>query len=493
MKQTNLFTILHTLGQLIIVQGFLLLIPLITIFIFKESGLFFIFLLPSIFCFFSGFILFKIFKPGNIYFLQSLLICGVSWIVLCFMACLPFYLEGSLSFIDAYFETVSGFTTTGITVIKNIEVFPKSLLFWRSFIQWLGGLGILTLFLAVTFKSNNAYFHLFFAESHKISSTRPTPNIKKTIIILWLIYLSFTLLEAIVLRILGMNFFDAVCHSLTTLSTGGFSTYNASIGHFKLAGYENYIAIEYVIIFFMFLGGVNFIIHYLVLTGRIRTAISDPEFRAFVLILSISVLFILINRYFIYSENVLIDIENNIRTSLFTVVSIATTTGYGTTDINDIFFPALARQIFLVLMLIGGSVGSTAGGVKVIRVVILYRLFKQQIKRLRLPRNAMSGLVVENQIFPNFEIQRITGLFFGWIFLLFIGGIITSLFTNLNGWQSFSGMFSAVGNIGPCFFSVTEMAELPVVVKITYIFGMFAGRLEILPILLLFSPRAWRN
>ncbi len=491
MRQSNLFTVFHTLGQLIIVQGFLLLIPLFFTFPFGEKEYLHIFLLPAVISFFSGFVLFKIFRPGKIYFLQSLLICGMSWIVLCFLGCLPFYFEGSMSFVDAYFETVSGFTTTGITLINDIEILPRSILLWRSLIQWLGGLGILTLFLAITFKSNNAYFHLFFAESHKISSTRPAPNIKKTIIILWSIYVVFTFTEAIVLGILGMSPFDAVCHSMTTLSTGGFSTYNASIGYFKAAGYKNYVIIEYVILFFMFLGGVNFIIHYLILSGRFRSALSDSEFRLFFLIIIVSSFLIMLDKYFSCSRDYFHSLEENIRTTLFTVVSIVTTTGFGTRDINDSFFSHSARQLFLALMLIGGSVGSTSGGIKVLRILILFRLFKQQIKRLRLPRNALSSLVIEKKIFSDFEIQRITGLFFGWLLLLFAGGIITSLFTNLDGWQSFSGMFSAVGNIGPCFFSVREMSEIPVVVKITYIFGMLAGRLEILPVILLFSPRAW--
>lgn len=181
------------------------------------------------------------------------------------------------------------------------------------------------------------------------------------------------------------------------------------------------------------------------------------------------------------------------RHTVFTVVSIITTTGYGTTDINDPFFPAMAKQVFLMLMLIGGCVGSTAGGIKILRVTVLLKLFKNQVTRLRLPKNAVSRVVVNNKIFPTAEAKRITGLFFGWLVLILIGGLMTSFFTRLNSWQSFSGMFSAVGNIGPCYFSVKEMSELPGIVKLTYIFGMLAGRLEILPVLLIFSRKAWKS
>jgi trk system potassium uptake protein TrkH len=187
-----------------------------------------------------------------------MLICGMAWIVLSLFGCIPFITGAKAYFLDAYFETVSGITTTGITIFTNIEIIPRSVLFWRSLIQWLGGLGILTFFLAITFRSTTTHFQLFSAESLKIDSTRPTPSIFKTAIILWILYILFTLCEVVVLKFLGLSIFDAVCHSLTTLSTGGFSTYDASIDYFRRAGYEHYRAIEYVVVFFMFLGGVIF-------------------------------------------------------------------------------------------------------------------------------------------------------------------------------------------------------------------------------------------
>jgi trk/ktr system potassium uptake protein len=434
-----------------------------------------------------------VFKMGRLFYKQSLLVCGLAWFVLCLFAAMPFTLGAGMSYLNAYFESVSGFTTTGITVITSIEVLPKSILFWRSLIQWLGGLGILTLFLAVTFRSNGAYFQLFSAEAHKIDSARPTPNIYRTAAVLWSIYAGFTFLEAIILKILGLNAFDALCHSLTTLSTGGFSTYDTSIDYFRQAGYQNYRLIEYTITFFMLVGGVNFLLHFKVLTGRFREVISDLEFKAFIgIVLGVSAL-ILLDRALGLSENVLGNFEENIRPVLFTVSAIITTTGFGTVDINAPFFPALSKQLFIALMLMGGSVGSTAGGIKVLRIIILGKLFKNQIRRLRLPKRALSQVVIDHKIFPDDEIRRITGLFFGWLLLILAGGGITALFTNLDAWQSFSGMFSAVGNIGPTYFSVQQMSELPALVKLTYIFGMLAGRLEILPVLLIFSPKAWRR
>ncbi len=490
-KYRTFSTVFHNLGKLLILEGIFFLIPMFYALIMDEKVSYFI--IPLSLSLIFGILFIFLFKENNIYFIESLLICGVSWIFLAIFAGLPFSMAGGKSFIDGYFEAVSGLTTTGITIFTNIEALPKAVILWRSMIQWFGGLGILTLFLAITFKSNNAYFRLFSAESHKIDSARPTPSIYKTVIILWSIYGLFTAVEIVLLKIFGMNFFDAINHSLTTLSTGGFSPYDASIQHFKNAGYHYYREIEYIITFFMFLGGVNFLLHYKVLRGNIKDIFHDIEFRVFLFIIGVSTFLILLNHYVsIHSFN-LAKLESDFRHTIFTVVSISTTTGFGTVDINSTFFPAMAKQIILILMLIGGSVGSTAGGIKVLRITVLYKLFKKQIQRLRLPKKAISKVIINKGVFPESEVLRITGLFFGWMLIIFIGAMITAAFSDLNAWQSFSGMFSAVGNIGPFYFSVEKMSTLPDIIKITYIFGMLAGRLEILPIILLFNIKAWKT
>jgi len=474
------------------IQGFVLLIPLLFVAAFHEYAVIKAFLFSSFASLAAGYALQKLTKPGQVTSLQSMLICGIAWIVLSLFGCLPFYLGADITFLDAYFETVSGFTTTGITLITNIEAIPKSLLFWRSLIQWLGGLGILTFFLAITFRSNMTYFQLFSAESHKIDSSRPTPSIAKTVVILWVVYSFITLLETAVLKALGMSFFDAICHSFTTLSTGGFSTYDASIDYFRRAGFAHYKAIEYALAFFMFLGGMNFLLHYKILSGRFRDVSKNTELRTFVYIILFSTAFIMIEHYRHFPGVTLERLETEFRHSIFTVISLVTTTGYGTTDINEPYFPVMAKQIFLLLMLIGGCVGSTGGGIKVMRIIILYKAFTGQIRRLWLPRKALSEVVVNNKIVPDWELKRVTGLFFGWLLLILIGGFTTAFFAGLGSWESLSGMFSAVGNIGPCYITVQQMSDLPAIVKLTYIFGMLAGRLEILPVLLIFSGKAWR-
>jgi len=484
--------VFNLLGTLIIIQGFLLLIPLILVFLYHEYEFITAFLIPSFLSLVIGFLLQKYTRLEAVSFLQSLLICGMAWIVLSVFSCIPFYLGAETTFLDAYFETVSGITTTGITLFTNIEILPRSILFWRSFIQWLGGLGILTFFLAITFRSNISNFQLFSAESHKFDSSRLTPSIFNTVVILWAIYLLFTLCEVVILKILGLSIFDAFCHSFTTLSTGGFSTYNASIDHFRIAGFAHYKTIEYVFTFFMLLGGINFLLHYKILTGNFKNVRNNSELKYFLAIIFISTIFILLDHHRHFSCLSLDRLEDDFRHTIFTVVSILTTTGYATTDINNPFFPAMSKQIFLIMMLIGGCVGSTGGGIKVMRIAILFKAFIKQIKKLRLSRKALSEVVMDGGIVPESELKRITGLFFGWLFLLMIGGFITAFFTDLKSWEAFSGMFSAVGNIGPCYISAQQMSELPAIVKLTYIFGMLAGRLEILPVLIIFSHSSWK-
>ena len=232
--------------------------------------------------------------------------------------------------------------------------------------------------------------------------------------------------------------------------------------------------------------------HYKILTGRINDVRGNIEIHYYLKFILIATVLIMLDHYIHFSDFSIKTLEGCFRKSIFSVVSIMTTTGFVTTDINSSFFPALSKQIFLILMFIGGCVGSTGGGIKVVRITILFNTFIGQIKKLRMPRKAFYEVVIDHRIIPKEEIKRVTGLFFGWLFLILIGGFITALFTNLGSWESFSGMFSAIGNIGPCYISVQQMSELPAIVKITYIFGMLAGRLEILPVLLIFNYKAWK-
>ena len=430
-----------------------------------------------------------------------MLMCGVSWLFVSALGALPFVLSIGSNYLNAYFEAMSGFTTTGITVYSGLDELPRSILFWRSLTQWLGGIGILSFFLAITFRVSGAH-HVFGAESHKISSRRPVPGLFNTLKILWGVYGLFTLSAMGILVIERMPMFDALCHALTALSTGGFSPHDSSIEYYRLTGHPNYRLIEYTLTFIMMLGGINFLVHYRVLTRDVKALWDNIEIRYWWRLIAGFTSIIMIDHLrkagvfstlFFHPAAVDVgELERSFRYTLFQVISLLTTTGFGTKDIGADFFPALSRQLFLVMMVIGGCVGSTGGGFKVLRIVILNRLMLRELFKLRVSGKASTGLVIDNKMVPDEESHRVAALFFTWIALLLLGGGITALFSNHSPWASLSGMFSSLGNIGPCYISVQDMIDIHPVVKLTYIFGMLAGRLEILPVFLLFSRKAWR-
>ncbi|MGM0548567.1 MAG: TrkH family potassium uptake protein [Bacillota bacterium] len=494
-QSTKYNTILYFLSILAFIMAFIIVAPLILAFI-NQAGtvIYKAFYYTIIISLLTGTLLKLPTDANNIYIdlTTAMLLCSLGWLIVSILGALPFMIGIEKSFIDSLFEAVSGFTTTGITVFTGLDKMPQSIIFWRSLMQLLGGLGILTFFLLISTRAQGETWQLFSAESHKINVSRPVPNVFKTVKILWLIYLGFMFLETVILISLGLSPFDAITHSFTTLSTGGFSSYDASIAHFANSGYQNYIIIEYVITFFMFLGGVNFLLHFRFFTKDFESIKKNSEFKTFIKLILYSTIFI---SFLIISLNTAgnFKLEAVFRKTIFQVTSIITTTGFGTHDINSSFFPAAARQIFLVFMLIGGSVGSTSGGIKVMRLNILGGLFKREIKKIYLPNHAVLPVTLDKKIIKSDEINKLTGLFSFWLILIVIGGIITSIFSDLNGWQSFSGMFSAMGNIGPFFFSVEKMASLSPIIKLTYIIGMLAGRLEIIPIIILLNKNAWKN
>ena len=429
----------------------------------------------------------------NIDISAGMIICSLGWLLASGIISLPFALGFEMSWLDAYFEAMSGFTTTGITLVSALETRPLSLIFLRSLIQWLGGLGILSFFLLITFRSEGEVWQLFGAEAHKIVSARPVPNLYRTIKILWSIYAGLTLIQLLLLILAGLSVFDAVLHSMTTISTGGFTRYEANIAHFAGAGYSNFRLIEYIFIVFMFLGGMNFLLHYKILQWNWRDLLVDVEFRYYLkLIFGFTGLIMISVILFNEIPISLSSLEETFRTSLFQVLAIMMT-GYQTEYIGSPYFATFARQLFLVMMLIGGCVGSTGGGIKVLRIIILKRLFGREIKSLALPRRAVTPLRLENSRVDWKDVYHIAGLFFGWLLLLLIGGLITAAFSSYDIAESLSGMFSAVNNIGPSLIPMEEMGDIHPVIKITYIIGMLAGRLEIIPVIALFRLDVWQR
>jgi len=424
---------------------------------------------------------------------RAMVLCAVGWLVVSAVGALPFYLGMDISLLDAYFESVSGFTTTGITMLQGLEALPRSILFWRAFIQWLGGLGILSFFLGILYTGQSAA-QLFGAESHKVFSQRPAPSLFRTLRILWFIYTAFTAAVAVALVLEGLSLFDSVAHAMTCLSTGGYSPYDASVGHFRAVGHPHFIAIEYTIIVGMMLGGMSFFVHYRLLRGGVRALWDGLEIRLWWALLAGATAIVMVDHLgrFTADAETLAGWEAVFRTSLFQVMALATTTGFGTEDIAAGYFPAAARQVFLVLMVIGGCVGSTGGGLKVLRVGVLLKMLGRQMRRLIYGPRSQNPVVVDGGVVETEELRRVAALFFGWIVLLVLGSLVTAALSDHGALESASGMFSALGNIGPCYIPVGEVTVLHPVIKIVYILGMVAGRLEILPLLLLFSPRTWR-
>ncbi|MFP4588913.1 MAG: TrkH family potassium uptake protein [Candidatus Acetothermia bacterium] len=418
----------------------------------------------------------------------AVLVVTLSWFLVSAIGAVPFMVELNLGFIDAFFESSSGFTTTGITILTNLDELPKTLLFWRSLTQWIGGLGILTFFSVLVFKGEASH-KLYGAESHKVISERPAPGLFSTLKILWSIYSFFTLAIFSALLVEGVGWFDSINHAMTTLSTGGFTPHVACVDYFRQAGFANYRLIEYTLMFGMALGGISFVFHYRILRGKLSALWDSIEIRLFWKIVGGATLLVLLNHIWVHG---ITETLSAFRYSLFQVLSLLTSTGFGTKDIGSNYFPAMAKQVFLVLMVVGGMVGSTAGGFKIFRIGVLGKALKRQLRKTVNPRRAVNPLIVDGKRVPQEEIGRISALFFAWGGFILVGGMITAFFSSYSPLVAFSGMFSALGNIGPTFIPLQELPELHPLIKITYSIGMLAGRLEILPLLLLLSPRAWR-
>jgi trk system potassium uptake protein TrkH len=496
----------HLIGNLLEILGLILLAPLIVVLIFwgqRAEGWVTVaaFATPAVISFSLGLFLHNKFKPEALDMTGAMLFCALGWLSVSTLGALPFTIGIGSNYLDAYFEAMSGFTTTGITVYSGLDDMPRSILFWRALTQWLGGIGILSFFLAITFRAGGAH-HIFGAESHKISSGRPAPGLFHTLKILWGIYSMFTLLAAVVLTLEKMPAFDAVCHALTALSTGGFSPHDTSIEFYRLTGHPNYRLIEYTLAFIMMLGGTSFLVHYRILTKDFKALWDSTEIRYWWRLIAAFTILVIIDHLYkkgalslLFTRGTPVNIgefERSFRYGIFQVISILTTTGFATKDIGSDFFGAASKQVFLTMMVIGGCVGSTGGGLKVLRVAIMNRLMFRELFKLRISGKASGALVIDKRIIPDNEVRRVAALFFSWVAFLVVGGGITALFSNQGAWEAFSGMFSAMGNIGPCYISAENMINIHPVVKLTYIFGMLAGRLEILPVLLLFSRKAWR-
>lgn len=421
-----------------------------------------------------GFLLKKMLPLQEVTLLEALVTAALAWLIVSGIGAIPYTIIAGMPYLDAYFEAMSGFTTTGMTLIHDVEVMPYSLLFWRSFTQWIGGVGIVVLFILFVTPTGLGVgvWRLYTAEARE---ERLAASTKTSVKRIWQIYIIYTVACALLLMLVGINPFEAVNHSLTTLATGGFSTRNLSVEAF------NNPAAEAILTVFMFLGAINFLVHLRVFNRGPHEFVKSNELRVSLLIVAASsalIIWDLVTHGFAGMVEAL-------RVAVFQTVSIMTTTGYTTVDM--MVFPPLSKVILLILMAVGGGVGSTAGAIKVMRVIILAKLIYYFLTKITLPPSTVKPMMVGGHPLHEEEALRVACFFAVYVLLLICGGLILTAH-GFDPFASFSAVFSAQGNIGPAFLS---LYELPVIPKITLIFEMWAGRLEIIPILLLLMPRSW--
>jgi trk system potassium uptake protein len=480
----NFKIIIRTLGFLLIGEAFFMLLPLIVSLIYGGNDVS-AFLYSSIITLVSGLIFYLFSRKANktIGKREGYLIVSSVWVLFSIFGSLPFILSHSIpQFHDAFFETMSGFTTTGSSILDNIEALPHGILFWRSLIQWLGGMGIVVLSLAVLPAFGIGGLSLFAAEAPGISPEKVNPRIKDTAKLLWNVYLIFTVLEAILLMLGGMSIFDSICHSFTTMATGGYSTKQASIA------YWNSPYIQYVITFFMILAGTNFSLSFFALTGNPRKLFKNEEFKFYIIFILLFSAIITIGLFFTTK----IGIEEAFRTAIFQVVSIITTTGYATSDYL-IWTPFLSFLI-LVLFFIGGSTGSTGGGIKVMRIVLLIKNSYYELRRLIHP-NAIIPVRFNKRSVNNQIISNVLAFFFLYITIFFVSSLVFMLF--VDDFETSTGaVASCLGNIGPGFGSVgpaASFSHIHPVGKYFLSFLMLLGRLELFTIIVILSPSFWKR
>ena len=430
----------------------------------------------------AGLLFFTCRKAGRLFGAREGLVCvGFSWIVLSLLGCLPFVFSGNIPhFVDAFFETVSGFTTTGASVVPSVEAMDKGILYWRSFSHWLGGMGVLVFLLAIAPSSKGTGFtmHLLRAESPGPDVGKLVPKMKQTAVILYSIYIALTVLNVIFLVCGGMSLFESVCTAFGTAGTGGFGVKNDSI-----ASYSPYL--QNVTTVFMFLFGINFSIYYLLLLKEFRSVFKDEELRMYLGVAFASIVLITLNIRPLYDT-----LEETIRHAAFQVSSIMTTTGYATTDFD--LWPSFSKSILLILMVIGASAGSTGGGFKCIRVLLLLKILRRNIRQILNPQKVMvvrnNGRAVDEKVLAN------TNAYLAAYVIIII---ISVLLISLDGFDfetNMSAVLACFNNIGPGMAAVgatCNYAAYSVFSKIVLSINMLAGRLEIFPILVLLSRSTW--
>ena len=414
---------------------------------------------------------------------EGYVIVSLGWLSMSIFGSIPFMIHGAIpNFTDAFFETMSGFTTTGATILRDIEVLPAGLLFWRSLTQWLGGMGIIVLSLAILPLLGIGGMQLFSAEVPGITKDKFHPRVKETAKRLWGIYVLLTTAEVLLLLVGGLNLFDAINHSFTTMATGGFSTKNASTAYFSSA------FVQYVFIIFMLFAGMNFTLHYFALHLKFEPFKHNTEFKFYAFFIIVITLFLM----FIHRPHHGFDLEESFRQTLFHVVSLTTTTGYVSSDYEN--WAPFSRMVFFALLFVGGCAGSTGGGIKFARHYILLKNGLVELKRLIHPR-AVIPVRFNNKAVSQEIVLNVQAFFILYVLLFVFGSILLSLLGS-DFLTSAGAVATCIGNVGPGMGAVgpiSNFAELPTISKWVLSFFMLVGRLELFTVLILFSPIFWKR
>ncbi len=478
--------ILRITGSLVLLVGVCMIFPLMICYYYYESIAYTY--LDSIGCTFIFGIVIIVFtrKYQSNDFIspkEGMVTVALSWVAICLFGALPFFLNPEFStFTDAFFESVSGFTTTGSSVMSNIEHAPKSLLFWRSFIQWIGGMGIIVLSLAVLPFLGVGGIQLYKAEVPSPVPDKLTPRLSDSAKILWMVYISFTLLEIGLLHFGGMSLYESICHAFTTLPTGGFSPKNSSIVHY------NNPYFEYIIVVFMLLAGINFSLHYQLIRGKTLVFWKDTECRFFLILTFLITLFVTWDIYGSLYET----IQDAFRFAIFQVVSIITTTGFASADYEQ--FSGFSHVLLFLCMLIGASAGSTGGGIKCSRVIVCFKYCYRELFKILHPRS-ISQIRVDNTVVSDNLSRNIMGFIALYILVFTISSTFLAML-GVDMTTAVGSVAACLGNIGPGFGTVgpTEnFGHIAPIGKWILSLCMLLGRLEIYTVIILFVPEFWKK
>ncbi|PWM25799.1 MAG: potassium transporter KefA [Oscillospiraceae bacterium] len=475
--------VIYILGQMLNAEALLLLLPTVVSLLYRETDIAVSFLLTILAALAAGFLCtFR--KPTDrvIYAREGFAVVALSWLVLSIFGALPFWISGEIpSYIDCFFETVSGFTTTGASILTEVESLSRGILFWRSFTHWVGGMGVLVFVMTVIPLGDSRSMHIMRAEVPGPIVGKLVPRLKSTAKILYGIYILLTAIEVVLLLFGGMDLYDSLVHSFGTAGTGGFSVKNASIGAYQ----SPYI--EWVVGTFMVLFGINFNLYFFLLLGKLRSVLQSEELRCYLGIILASTLIIAANIFSIYRE-----VGTSLRHAFFQVSSIITTTGYATADFNE--WPQLSRTILVMLMFFGACAGSTGGGLKTSRLLLYFRSMRRDLKRMLHP-HSVEAIMLDGKPVSEETLNGANSFFLMYSTI----ACFCVLLLSIDGFDfetNFTAMAACLNNIGPGLGMVGPTGNFSAFSdfsKILLSFAMLFGRLEVFPMLLIFAPSVWRR